>query len=155
MTISINKMHIDKIEYMNNELSDYIEHLFGQYTFDFSCDYVSYLLSSQELFRNLKCYLNMCQLTLEELYVLGILNLHRKGQLTVKELQGELVTNIAVSPILKCLILKGLVKKERCELDERRVIVTIEQSFLKSLCLFKHVIIILKREYKLSLIINS
>lgn len=88
LTISINKMHIDKIEYMNNELSDYIERYFGQYTFDFSCDYVSYLLSSQELFRNLKCYLNMCQLTLEELYVLGILNLH-KGQLTVKELQGE------------------------------------------------------------------
>jgi hypothetical protein len=41
------------------------------------------LLSSQELLRNLKCYLNMCQLSLEELYVLGILNLH-KGQLTVK-----------------------------------------------------------------------
>ena len=36
-----------------------------------------------------------------------------------------------VSPILKCLILKGLVKK-RCELDERRVIVTIKgKSFLK------------------------
>ncbi len=50
LTISINKMHIDKIEYMNNELSDYIERYFGQYTFDFSCDYVSYLLSSQELF---------------------------------------------------------------------------------------------------------
>ena len=155
LTISINKMHIDKIEYMNNELSDYIERYFGQYTFDFSCDYVSYLLSSQELFRNLKCYLNMCQLSLEELYVLGILNLH-KGQLTVKELQGEFHHPIfAVSPILKCLILKGLVKK-RCELDERRVIVTIKRkSFLKSLCLFKHVIIILKREYKLSLIINS
>ncbi|HDH4370840.1 TPA: SarA family transcriptional regulator [Staphylococcus aureus] len=112
LTISINKMHIDKIEYMNNELSDY----------------VSYLLSSQELFRNLKCYLNMCQLTLEELYVLGILNLH-KGQLTVKELQGEFHHPIfAVSPILKCLILKGLVKKERCELDERRVIVTIKRE---------------------------
>ncbi|HCY6555708.1 TPA: SarA family transcriptional regulator [Staphylococcus aureus] len=81
LTISINKMHIDKIEYMNNELSDYIERYFGQYTFDFSCDYVSYLLSSQELFRN-----------------------------------------------LKCLILKGLVKKERCELDERRVIVTIKRE---------------------------
>ncbi len=25
LTISINKMHIDKIEYMNNELSDYID----------------------------------------------------------------------------------------------------------------------------------
>ncbi|ORN80341.1 hypothetical protein B8A13_14270 [Staphylococcus aureus] len=121
-------MHIDKIEYMNNELSDYIERYFGQYTFDFSCDYVSYLLSSQELFRNLKCYLNMCQLSLEELYVLGILNLH-KGQLTVKELQGEFHHPIfAVSPILKCLILKGLVKKERCELDERRVIVTIKRE---------------------------
>ena len=47
LTVSINKMHIDKIEYMNNELSDYIERYFGQYTFDFSCDYVSYLLSSQ------------------------------------------------------------------------------------------------------------
>ncbi|EOD7988593.1 SarA family transcriptional regulator [Staphylococcus aureus] len=112
LTISINKMHIDKIEYMNNELSDY----------------VSYLLSSQELLRNLKCYLNMCQLSLEELYVLGILNLH-KGQLTVKELQGEFHHPIfAVSPILKCLILKGLVKKERCELDERRVIVTIKRE---------------------------
>ena len=111
LTVSINKMHIDKIEYMNNELSDYIERYFGQYTFDFSCDYVSYLLSSQELLRNLKCYLNMCQLSLEELYVLGILNLH-KGQLTVKELQGEFHHPIfAVSPILKCLILKGLVKK--------------------------------------------
>ncbi|WP_420228457.1 transcriptional regulator, SarA/Rot family [Staphylococcus aureus] len=128
LTISINKMHIDKIEYMNNELSDYIERYFGQYTFDFSCDYVSYLLSSQELLLNLKCYLNMCQLSLEELYVLGILNLH-KGQLTVKELQGEFHHPIfAVSPILKCLILKGLVKKERCELDERRVIVTIKRE---------------------------
>lgn len=29
LTISINKMHIDKIEYMNNELSDYIERYFG------------------------------------------------------------------------------------------------------------------------------
>ena len=107
LTISINKMHIDKIEYMNNELSDYIERYFGQYTFDFSCDYVSYLLSSQELFRNLKCYLNMCQLSL----------------------QGEFHHPIfAVSPILKCLILKGLVKKERCELDERRVIVTIKRE---------------------------
>ncbi|HHR7570996.1 TPA: transcriptional regulator, partial [Staphylococcus aureus] len=27
-----------------------------------------------------------------------------------------------------CLILKGLVKKERCELDERRVIVTIKRE---------------------------
>ena len=91
LTISINKMHIDKIEYMNNELSDYIERYFGQYTFDFSCDYVSYLLSSQELLRNLKCYLNMCQLTLEELYVLGILNLH-KGQLTVKNYRVNSIT---------------------------------------------------------------
>jgi DNA-binding MarR family transcriptional regulator len=33
LTVSINKMHIDKIEYMNNELSDYIERYFGQYTF--------------------------------------------------------------------------------------------------------------------------
>ncbi len=33
----------------------------------------------------------MCQLTLEELYVLGILNLH-KGQLTVKELQAHFIT---------------------------------------------------------------
>ncbi len=59
-----------------------------------------------------------------------ILNLH-KGQLTVKELQGEFHHPIfAVSPILKCLILKGLVKKERCELDERRVIVTIKREKL-------------------------
>lgn len=128
LKIALNKNHMNKIEYMNNEVNDYIERYFAQYTLQKTSDYVNYLLRCKDLLEKLKCYLNICQLTLEELYVLGILYLHQ-GQLTVKELQGEFHHPIfSISPILKTLIIKQLVQKERCELDERRVIIIIKRE---------------------------
>ncbi|MGZ1818625.1 transcriptional regulator, SarA/Rot family, partial [Staphylococcus argenteus] len=44
LKIALNKNHMNKIEYMNNEVNDYIERYFAQYTLQTTSDYVNYLL---------------------------------------------------------------------------------------------------------------
>lgn len=128
LSILLSNAQIQRIEYLLKEIDDYLAHHFKHYFFQSVTDRVKYLIKSHQTIKKLSEYLALGDLTIEEIYVLGILSLH-DHRLTIKELQYEQQHQfMIVSPIIKKLIEKNLVSKTRISHDERCVAIQITKD---------------------------
>ncbi|MBO1199839.1 transcriptional regulator [Staphylococcus simiae] len=125
LSIILSSSQLSRIEYLLKEIDDYLAHHFKYCFFQTATDSVKYLIQSQQVIKKLTKYLSLCDLSIEEIYVLGILSLY-DHRLTIKELQYEQQHQfMTVSPIIKKLIEKKLVSKTRTSHDERCVAIQI------------------------------
>ncbi|WP_206167431.1 transcriptional regulator, SarA/Rot family, partial [Staphylococcus simiae] len=128
LNIILSSSQLNRIECVLTEIDDYLAHHFKHYFFITETDSVKYLIQSQQIIKKLTQYLALCDLSIEEIYVLGILSLH-DHRLTIKELQYEQHHQfMTVSPIIKKLIEKKLVSKTRISHDERCVAIQITKE---------------------------
>lgn len=89
---------------------------------------IPYYFTCHEQFEEIQKSANFKHLSLEELYILGLLIINNK-QTTFKNIKAHSLKGlVTVSPIIKKLQLKGYVDKSRSKEDERNIVLTIKEE---------------------------
>lgn len=121
LCVTISKTQYIRIKHIISEISQFMERYYKRYILITNDDYLDYLFKCEEIIKTFKIKLLEEHLTLEELYLLGLL-LQYKQATTIKHIQTNSVKQIiTLSPTIKKLTLKGYIIKQRSDEDERYI----------------------------------